>query len=127
VLQAAFAAISRLTSKQFRQLLIGSEPTQQPDHFDIASGFSFEPPARLQPVKASGEPRDGDDGQPVGAGSTPSKLISAKSSASTNTSNRDETSRGNRAVTFPGNFAKNLATSSLYPNASFVFLPRKAQ
>ncbi len=31
--------------------MIGGEPTQQPHHLDIASGFSFEPPARLHPVQ----------------------------------------------------------------------------
>jgi hypothetical protein len=31
--------------------VIGSKPTQQPHHLDIASGFPFEPPARLHPVQ----------------------------------------------------------------------------
>src|SRR5439155_4117337 len=33
------------------RLVIRSEPTQQPHDLDIASGFSFEPPARLNPVQ----------------------------------------------------------------------------
>jgi len=32
-------------------LVIRCEPTQQPHDLDIASGFSFEPPARLNPVQ----------------------------------------------------------------------------
>jgi hypothetical protein len=35
-------------------LVIWSEPTQQPHHLDIASGFSFEPPARLYPQRVEG-------------------------------------------------------------------------
>jgi hypothetical protein len=33
------------------RLVIRREPAQQPHHFDIASGFSFQPPARLNPVQ----------------------------------------------------------------------------
>src|SRR5579863_1216986 len=33
------------------RLVIRSETTQQPHNLDIASGFSFEPPARLHPVQ----------------------------------------------------------------------------
>jgi hypothetical protein len=33
------------------RLVIASEPTQQPHDFDIASGLSFQPPARLHPVQ----------------------------------------------------------------------------
>jgi len=32
------------------RLVIGSEPTHQPYHLDIAPGLSFWPPARLPPV-----------------------------------------------------------------------------
>jgi hypothetical protein len=35
------------------RLVIGSEPTQQPHHLDIAPSFSFEPPARLHPVQVA--------------------------------------------------------------------------
>src|SRR5712671_2666181 len=33
------------------RLVIRCEPTQQPHDLDIAPGFSFEPPARLNPVQ----------------------------------------------------------------------------
>src|SRR4029077_7748426 len=33
------------------RLVIRCEPTQQPHDLDIASSFSFEPPARLNPVQ----------------------------------------------------------------------------
>ena len=32
------------------RLVVGSEPTQQPHDLDIASGLSFQPPARLYSV-----------------------------------------------------------------------------
>src|SRR4029077_14751272 len=67
------------------------EPTQQPHHLDVAPGLSFQPAARLYPVQIAvnvelSRTEGWYEGRPVAAGSTPSKLIPAKSSASTNAS-----------------------------------------